>query len=313
MKRFGHLFDKIIALDNLYLATKNAQKGKKKAREIKEWNRNLTPNILRLHWELRSKSYVVSEYVMFTIYEPKERIISKLPFKDRIVHHAILIHLIPIFTRMFIAQTYSCIKGRGVHRCSYDLRIALKDVAGTTYCLKMDIRKFYPSVDNGILKEKLRTKFKDIELLWLLDLIIDSKRGLPLGSYISQWFGNFYTSKLDHWIKEEKRIKYYFKYNDDMVILGSDKTELHALRREIETYLKENLKLELSNYQVFPIDVRGIDYVGYVHFHTHTLLRKSIKERFKKMIRTRKNQRSITSYNGWIKHCNGKNLTNKYL
>lgn len=312
MKRFGYLFDKIISIDNLHLASKNAGKRKKKSKEIIKWNNDLEYNIQKLHVSLRDKLYVVSEYFIFTIKEPKERIISKLPFRDRVVHHAIMIHLEPILKASFISQTYSCIKNRGIHKCLNDVRLALRDVPGTRYCLKLDIRKFYPSINNELLKAMLRTKLKDEDLLLLLNRIIDSTIGIPLGNFTSQWFGNFYLNKLDHWLKQDRKV-IFFRYCDDMVILGPDKSALHLLRNGIEDYLLINLKLTLSNYQVFPVESRGIDFVGYKIFHTHCLLRKSIKTRFVKMIRRNKNQRSINSYKGWINHCNGKNLLNKYL
>lgn len=186
MKRIGYLFDKVISIDNLYLASKKAQRGKASNREVIKWNRDLDVNISALHESLKEKTYKVSEYKVFTIYESKERVISKLPFVDRVVHHALINHLESIFVNSFISQTYSCIKGRGIHRCLNDLRTALKDKVNTVYCLKLDLRKFYPSISNDILKEKLRTKFKDKDLLWLLDSIINSHKGQPLGNMTSQ-------------------------------------------------------------------------------------------------------------------------------
>ena len=132
------------------------------------------------------------------------------------------------------------------------------------YCLKLDVRKFYPSINHYVLKKMLRRKFKDADLLWLLDEIIDSAPGLPIGNYLSQYFANFYLAYFDHWIKEEKRVKYYFRYADDMVILSDDKSYLHDLLKEIGKYFNEELKLEIkSNYQIFPVDSRSIDFVGY--------------------------------------------------
>jgi hypothetical protein len=190
----------------------------------------------------------------------------------------------------------------------------LKDIPGTQYCLKLDITKFYPSVDHSVLKQLLRKKIKDTDLLWLLDGIIDSAEGLPIGNYLSQYFANFYLTYFDHWIKEEKKVKYYFRYADDMVILSDNKPYLHQLLCEIREYLQENLKLEVKdNYQVFPVEDRGIDFVGYVFFHTHVLLRKSIKQSFARMLARNKNPQSIASYKGWAKHCNSKNLVKKLL
>ena len=146
----------------------------------------------------------------------------------------------------------------GIHAAAKAVELALKDVAGTQYCLKLDVKKFYPSVDHDVLKKFLRRKFKDADLLWLLDEIIDSAPGLPIGNYLSQYFANFYLAYFDHWIKETKRVKYYFRYADDMVILASNKSDLHKLLFEMRQYLL-GLKLDIKdNYQVFPVEERGI-------------------------------------------------------
>ena len=174
------------------LADSIARKKKLKQYGIIVHDRNREENILNLHESLTNKTYHTSDYSTFTIFEPKEREIFRLPYyPDRIVHHAIMNVLEPIFVANFTADTYSCIKERGIHAASYALRDALKDVPGTTYYLKFDIRKFYPSIDHTILKQLLRRKFKDKDLLWLLDDIIDSTNGLPIGNYLSQYLANF--------------------------------------------------------------------------------------------------------------------------
>jgi len=312
LKRIGNLYQKIISLENLYLAEEKARKGKKNRKDIIKFVKNLDDNIQKLHNELKNKTYSTSEYYHFTIYEPKQRNISRLKYVDRIVHHAILIHLEPIFIDCFISQTYSCIKKRGILGALNQLSKYLRDKEETKYCLKIDIHKFYPSVNNKILKSQLRRKFKDIDLLYLLDNIIDSIKGLPLGNYTSQFFGNFYINNFLHWLKQNKKVK-VIVYCDDIVILGNDKQKLHELRKKIEKYLLINLKLKLSNYQVFPINSRGIDFVGYKSYHTHILLRDSIKRRFIKMLRYNYNQKSIASYHGWLVHGNCINLENKLL
>ena len=235
-------------------------------------------------------------------------------YPDRITHHAIMNILEPVFISTFTADTYSCIKGKGIHAAANGVKQALKETTGTQYCLKLDIKKFYPNVDHAILKALLRRKIKDNDLLWLLDEIIDSTYGLPIGNYLSQYFANFYLTYFDHWIKEVKGVKYYFRYADDIVILSDNKPYLHELLSEIRSYITEKLKLIIKdNYQVFPVDTRGIDFVGYVFKHTHTLLRKSIKQNFARMLITNKNDKSIASYKGWALHCNSKNLINKLL
>ena len=315
MKRIGNLYQKIISIENLRASELKARKGKSKQYGIKVFDRNAEKYIVELQKMLFEKKYKTSEYTTFKVFEPKERLVFRLPyFPDRITHHAIMNVLEPTFNKLFTADTYSCIKGRGIHKAANNLKKALKDQCNTKYCLKLDIVKFYPNVDHEILKELLRRKFKDQDLLWLLDEIIDSADGLPIGNYLSQYFANYYLTYFDHWIKETKQIKYYFRYADDIVILSNNKSELHQLLFEIKQYLNDNLNLHVKrNYQVFPVQSRGIDFVGYVFYHTHTRLRKSIKKRFAKAVSKSKDKATIAAYNGWAKHCNSKNLMKKLL
>ena len=305
MKRHGNLFNEIISIDNLKIATKKAIKGKRKQYGVIKFLNNEEKNILNLHNNLKNKTFTTSKYKTFKIFENKEREISKLPFyPDRLLHTAIINILEPIFVGMFVVDTYSCIKGRGVHKASYKLRKDLKQ--GFKYCLKLDIKKFYPSVDNEILRALIRRKFKDKDLLWLLDDIILSTKGLPLGSYTSQFLSNYYLTYFDYFVKQELKIKSYYRYSDDMVILSNSKEELWEWFYKIRNYLSRELNLEVKgNHQIFPIESRGIDFLGYVHYHTHTLIRKRIKKKYIKS----KNKRG---YYSWLKHCNSKNLIRKY-
>jgi retron-type reverse transcriptase len=315
MKRINNLYGKIISIENLELADSIARKGKAKQPGVISHDKNREDNIQKLHDMLMNKTYRTSEYTTFTIFEPKERIIFRLPyFPDRILHHAVMNILEHVFVSVFTTDSYSCIKGKGIHAAARAVKQALNDVENTRYCLKLDVKKFYPSVDHATLKQLLRRKIKDNDLLWLLDEIIDSTSGLPIGNYLSQYFANFYLTYFDHWIKEEKRVHYYFRYADDLVILSDSKPYLHQLLAEIRAYLKDNLRLTVKgNYQVFPVSARGIDFVGYVFYHTHTLLRKTIKQNFARMLKKNRNAKSIASYNGWAKHCNSKNLMKKLL
>lgn len=322
MKRYNNLFDKIVTLDNLYLADKRARRQKQHRPEIIEFDKSREKLLLDLQKKLINGEYRTSEYYIFKIYEPKEREIFKLPYyPDRIVHHAIMNIMEPIWVSSFVKDTYSCIKNRGIHKALKDVKHALKDEANTQYCLKLDVRKFYPSIDHAILKQLIRKKIKDKRLLSLLDEIIESAQGVPIGNYLSQFFANLYLTYLDHWIKEQKKVRYYFRYAGDIVILGRDKQELRDLFYNIQDYLNNKLKLNFKdNWQIFKVDSRGIDFVGYRIFHTHTLLRKSIKKKFcKKINKLNKKQnidkdtykQKICSYIGWIKYCNGRNLLNK--
>jgi RNA-directed DNA polymerase len=315
MKRIGNLYERICSIENLMLADDIARKGKAKQPGVIEHDKHRHDNINRLHEMLMNKTYKTSTYTTFTIYEPKERIIFRLPYyPDRILHHAVMNILEPLFVSTFTADTYSCIKKRGIHAAANKVKVALRDIPGTQYCLKLDVRKFYPSVDHATLKALLRRKIKDTDLLWLLDEIIDSTGGLPIGNYLSQYFANFYLTYFDHWLKEQKKVKYYFRYADDLVILAPDKPYLHELLAEIRTYLQDNLKLMVKdNYQIFPVEARGIDFVGYVFYHTHTLIRKGIKKNFARMLKNNRNHASLASYRGWAKHCDSKHLLKQLL
>ncbi|MDD3079115.1 MAG: reverse transcriptase/maturase family protein [Paludibacter sp.] len=322
MKRHGNLYDKICSEDNLIHAYEKARKGKSHTYGVRLFEKCLKNNMRKLQTELITGTYRTSEYSVFTIYDPKEREIYRLPFKDRVVHHAIMNVMEPIWTSIFIQHTYSCIKGRGIHAVVKALKRDLNDIENTLYCLKMDVKKFYPSVDHEILKTIIRRKVKDNRLLNLLDKIIDSAPGVPIGNYLSQFFANLYLSYFDHWLKEIKQVRYYYRYADDMVILAANKPYLHDLLKDIESYLKNELNLQLKgNFQIFPVEKRGIDFVGYKLYHTHILMRKTIKKSLcrkaarlnKKDINAINYRMQIAPWLGWAKHCNSKHLIKKVI
>lgn len=205
MKRYGNLFERVVEYGNLEQAFHNAARHKTRRSEVIEYGSHLEANLLQLQRELITGTYRTSEYKTFIIYEPKERKIFKLPFRDRVVHWAIMQVIEPIWLSNFTRDTYSCIRGRGIHPLLYKLRRDLKaDPEGTRYCLKIDVRKFYPSIDHEIMKQVIRRKLKDARLLALLDGIVDSaENGVPIGNYLSQFFANLYLSELDHIMKEE--------------------------------------------------------------------------------------------------------------
>jgi len=310
MKRKNNLYDRIISIPNLLLAAKKAKQGKGFQYGVRLFDRKPEADIIALNESLLNKTYKTSKYTTKIVYEPKEREVFRLPFyPDRITHHAIMNVLEQIFVSTFTIDTYSCIKKRGIHKASYNLRRALENESETQFCLKLDIRKFYPTIDHDILKKLLRRKFKDQDLLWLLDEIIDSCPGVPIGNYLSQYFANFYMCYFDHWIKEQKRDKYYFRYADDLVILAPNKQQLHQRLADIRCYMKDLLNLEVkNNYQTFPVATRGIDFVGYVHYHGHTRLRKNIKKNF---ARNRKKPKSVAAYMGWASKCDSNHLIKK--
>lgn len=316
MKRINNVFEKICSLENLQLADERARKRKQYSYGVRLHDRNREQHLRELSDKMLRGEYKTSPYSVFTIHEPKEREIYRLPYyPDRIVHHAIMNVLEPIWVSVFIKETYSCIKDRGIHKAVNDVKDALRgDVEGTRYCLKIDIRKFYPSIDHDILKGIIRKKIKDVRLLKMLDEIIDSADGVPIGNYLSQFFANLYLAYFDHWVKEVAQVKHYFRYADDMVFFGSDKESLHSLLAEINVQM-DALKLEVKdNWQIFPTDVRGIDFLGYVFYHDHTRLRKSIKVRmFRKVSRVKRlpksaKHQSMASWMGWLKYCNSRRL-----
>lgn len=321
MKRINGLFEQICSIDNMRLADDNARKGKTNRYGVVKHDKSREQNLLNLQQQLLNGTYKTSEYKTFKIYEPKERLIFCLPYyPDRIVHHCIMNILEPVWTNLFITNTYSCIKGRGIHKLVKDLKEDLKDIDNTQCCLKLDIVKFYPSINHDILKQIIRRKIKDNKLLKLLDDIIDSAEGVPIGNYLSQFFANLYLTYFDHWVKEDLKVKYYYRYADDIILLSSNKQWLRNWLNDIIKYLDIKLKLKIkSNYQIFPVSSRGIDFVGYKLFHSHTLLRKSIKQSMFKLISKyskgklshRRLKHRMCSYLGWLKYCNSKKLLQK--
>jgi len=325
MKRYNNLYEKIVEYPNIELAHINAQKGKKHYTSVKKINKDQDRYLREIQTMLINKTFRNSEYDTFIKRGKKDRLIYRLPyFPDRIVQHAIMNIVEPFWKKTLIRDTYSAIKGRGIHDGVKRLQGFLKDKENTQYCLKMDIKKFYPSVNNDILKQIVRKKIKCKDTLWLLDEIIDSSPGIPIGNYMSQYFGNLYLDPLDHWLKEDKRIKYYARYCDDFIILHSDKEFLYKLKQDIFLFIKNELDLIVKeNHQIFPVSIRGIDFLGYVFKHDSILLRKSIINDFKhKIINIKKKWKSlhynkiintIMSYYGWVKHGKAWNLWNKYI
>ena len=325
MKRYGYLFEKVYDIENIKLAHHNARKGKTYYSEVRMVDKNPAKYFQAIQDMLKNKTYKNSEYKIMSkkTDSGKVRKIFKLPYyPDRIIHHAIIQVVEAIWYKSLIRDTYSSIKSRGIHDGVKRIKKALLDKENTQYCLKLDVKKFYPSIDNEILKKVIRRKIKDENILWLLDEIINSTKGVPIGNYLSQYFGNLYLSGLDHVCKE--KMKHYFRYCDDIVIFHKDKKVLRELKNEIENYLHVGLNLKLKeNWQVFPVDKRGIDFLGYRFFHNYILLRKSIKTKFIKTVkRIVKNYdrlkwteivNSIMSYYGWLKYSNCKNLQNKYF
>lgn len=255
-------------------------------RGIQRFERKREANLALIHDMLRDKTYVPSSYHEKIVYEPKKRTIYILPFMpDRVVHHALMNILEPIWTPLFITDTYACITGRGIHTGS---RRTMEYVRRNAYCLKGDISKFYPSIRHDTLKSIIRKKIKCKDTLWLVDCIIDSFPGdtnVPIGNYTSQWFGNLYMNELDQYVKHELKIKDYIRYCDDFLLFHDDKKVLHDALNKVRQFVGQELHLTLSKDDIFPVS-RGVDFLGYRHFRSHILLRKGTARRVARKIKS---------------------------
>ena len=323
-KGTGDLFDRVISIENLRIASENAMANADHITEsMRDFLEHKEERLQQLHDLLRTGNYKTGKYYKFTVKEPKERTISALPFfPDRIVHHACMNILLPIWLKKFTADTYNCLKGRGTHGFVKALRATLdKDPDGTLYTLQIDIRHFYESISHKYLKKVLRWSIKDKRLLRLLYEIIDSDPdGVPIGNYLSQFFATLVLTPFDHYVKEVIRAKYYFRYCDDMIFFASTKAELWRIFGLVKEYI-ENIGLTIKpNYRVFPTD-EGLDVVGYVFYHWGTKWRKRTKVRFEQKCRRARAQgksgmafkKSIGAYLGLMKYCDSYKLRRKWL
>jgi len=328
MKRYGNLYPNMCDPQNILAAHLAARRGKGHYREVKMVDADPERYLDKIRDMLVNKIFVNAPYKVFTKTDQrKNRVIHKLPYyPDRIVHHAVVQVLEPIWMAGFIPTTLACIKGRGIHTGARQIKHAIHaDPDGTRYCLKMDVKQFYPSMDHKALLGMLARKIKDPDVMWLLSEIIDStpSPGLPIGNYLSQYFGNVYLSGIDHYVKESLGCKHYWRYCDDMVILDGDKARLHGLRRDIDEALGEIRLTMKANWQVFPVSVRGLDFMGYRFFGGYTLLRKTTATQFKRaMARIKRCWRrmrpisvvsTVMSYYGWMTHANCLHLWHAYV
>lgn len=316
MKRHGNLFEKIIDKDNIRLAHKNARKGKTFYNKVKDIDLNLEYYVDEIHNMLVNKTHEVGEYKMFKKNDKgKVREIFKLDYyPDRIIHHAILQVLEPIWKGMLIKNTYQSIKGRGVKACKRDVNKFIgKNTDKDLWILKIDINKFYPSVDNTILNNIVSRKIKCKDALWLLYTIIDSKEGLPIGNYISQYLGNLYLSYFDQSVISRKDVKNYFRYCDDIVIVAENKEAIKHIYSYIEHYLEYELNLKIkSNKQYYALQFRNLDFVGYVFLSNGKVkLRNNIKVNMCKAMKSNKPE-VISAYYGWVLEARAFGLWNKY-
>jgi len=339
-KTYKNLFSKIIRKENLLRSFHDAAKEKRFQSTVLIFEKNLAKNILELRKDLLNKTYKHGKYHSFHLFDPKEREINAAPFRDRIVHHAICQILDPIFDGKFIYDSYACRRNKGGHKAVKRLQKFLltfnKQIHKQTaslYILKCDISKCFPSINHKILIKILEKKIKDNNTIWLLKEIINSyesgdeynyffpanshflvsrPRGIPIGNLTSQLFINIYLNELDQHLKHQLKVKYYVRYVDDFVILSRNKKYLHQLTEKIRVFLYDNLYFTLhpKKVRIFPVCL-GIDFLGYVLFKDHILLRpknvKSFRKRLRKfqksyLINKLDKQKIKESITSWLAH-----------
>lgn len=313
MKTYKHLYEKYISDENILVAVHDARRGKPKHKllarmecDIQRW----LPVIKR--WAITFKN---ADHVPKIIREGsrnKEREIIVPTDKEQVIHHMLINPLKDVVLHGMYEHAYGSVPGRGAEKCAYYIKRDIKhDKKNTKYCLKMDIRHYYPSIDTSMLKAMLSERIKDDQYLAVLFEVIDVYPiGLPLGFYTSQWLAQFYLYKLDRFIKQELRAVHYYRYVDDMVVFGSNKRQLHKMRIAIDAYLRDKLNLEMkSNWQVFRMDWidksgvhhgRDLDFLGYRFFRDKTILRKSIMLRCARKAKRIKKRRRLTEHDARV-------------
>ena len=287
MKRTGNLTEKIATLDNLYLAFKKAQRGKQTKAEVREFAENLEANMAQMRQEILDGTIAVGEYRYFKIRDPKERVISAAPFRERVLQHAIMNICHDYFDRTLIDTTYATRKGKGLYAA---LDKAVEAASHYKYLVKLDYRKHFDSIDHEVLKRRLRRMFKDKALLTLFDRIIDSYcvapgKGLPIGNLTSQYFANLYLSDLDHRVKEQWKAPIYIRYMDDILLAGNDKEELKRCVELMTDYSAHQLLLTFKP-PVYRKSADGQVFLGYRVLPYHCKLSGRSKRRFRSKLLT---------------------------
>lgn len=283
--------------------------------DVQGFGRQLMPNLIALHQELKNKSYTHGSYEHFVVNDPKRRDIHKASVRDRVLHHALYRKLYPFFDTTFIADSYSCRNNKGTHRAINRFEVFTRKVSKnyTKQCfvLKCDIRKFFASIDHTILFSVLEKRIEDKDIVTLLRNIIESFNscvpdvGLPLGNLTSQLLVNIYMNEFDQHIKHIFKVKYYIRYADDFVFVSRSKSELEEIRQKVEDFLTTTLKLSLHPNKVFITTMySGIDFLGWVHFPYHRVVRTTTKKR----VLRRVNEKNVSSYLGLLSHGNTKKI-----
>ena len=318
--RLDHKYEHIISLENLLEAWKEFRRSKKQRKDVQYFEQNLMANIIALNEDLTTKRYKHSDYEAFNISDPKPRSIHKASVRDRLLHHAIYRILYPYFDKKFIHDSYSCRLYKGNHKALNRFRglafIESQNYTKTLWILKCDIRKFFATIDHNSLKNILKRFIYDNDICWLLNKIVDSFEpikkgtGLPLGNLTSQLLVNIYMNELDQFVKRDLKIKNYIRYADDFVLMSTNKKYLEDKLRYIVVYLRTKLRLELHPNKVSITTLAsGIDFLGWVHFPDHRVLRTTAKKRmFRRIAEMEGKSQTLQSYTGLISHGNTKKL-----
>jgi len=318
--QFSHSYNSIISLENLLSAWKEFLNGKRGRADVQEFQLRLMANIISLHKDLSAKTYKHSQYKAFNISDPKPRRIHKASVRDRLLHHAIYRMLYPFFDKIFIADSFSCRTGKGMHKALERFETFARKLSHnhtrTVWVLKCDVRKFFASIDQHLLLEIIKRYISDQEIIWLISQIVGSFHssregvGLPLGNLTSQLLVNIYMNEFDQFVKHTLKARYYIRYADDFVIFSTDRESVDRLIVQIRSFLKERLRLELHPNKISIKTVAsGVDYLGWVHFSDHRVLRTVTKRRMFKEIRIKEaKSETVRSYLGILSHGNAKML-----
>jgi len=310
----------LISIANLFQAWSEFKKGKRKRADVQLFERHLEDNLFDLHRNLKNKTYRHGKYQSFYVNDPKRRHIHKARVADRVIHHLFYQFLYQLFDKTFIHDSYSCRleKGthRGVDRLEKFTRVVSKNYTRTCWALKCDVKKFFASVDHGILFQLLKKQIKEKDILWLLFQVIKSfhsefgeGKGIPLGNLTSQVFANIYLNTLDQFVKQKLKVKYYVRYADDFLLLSDSKEHLHNLISPIKAFLQNELKLEFHpNKIIFRKLDWGIDFLGYIVLPHYRLPRTKTKRRILEKIKEKIDlpifEKSLQSYLGYLSHAN---------
>ncbi len=299
MKTYKNLWDKFISIENFELAARRAVKSKKSKKSVQYFLAHKDELIQKLRNSLIAGTFKTSKYEIFTVFEPKQREIYKLPlYPDHILHHALVNILGPIWQKMFIRDSYACIPGRGLHAAS---RRTMDFVRRNKYVLQCDIKKFYPSINHKKMMRIIARKIHDRRILKILNEIIYSVGGetnLPIGNLTSQWLGNVYLNELDYFVKHRLHWHDYIRYCDDFCLYGNNKSVLKTMLNLIQKFIENSLLMCFSRTSVRRTK-DGINFIGYRHFEKFVLLRK------KSAIKIKHRISNIVKYCDFSEHCVG--------